>query len=50
MLDTFIQYFFVGTGLAAGLVVVAVGIWLFATLIAVVFIAVVTLIANLLSK
>ena len=50
MLDTAIQFFTIGASLVAGLVAGAIGLWLFATLVAVVFVAVVTLIAALFSK
>lgn len=50
MLDTAIQFFTVGASLVAGGVAGAIGLWLLATLVAVVFVAVVTLIAALFSK
>lgn len=50
MLDTAIQFFTIGASLVAGFIAGAIGLWLFATLVAVVFVAVVTLIAALFSK
>lgn len=50
MLDTAIQFFTIGASLVVGLIAGAIGSWLFATLVAVVFVAVLTLIAALFSK
>lgn len=50
MWDLATQFFTIGASLVAGLIAGAIGLWLFATLVAVVFVAVVTLIAALFSK
>jgi len=47
MLDTAIQFFTIGARLVAGLIAVAIALWLIVTFIAVLFVAVVTFIATL---
>jgi len=50
MLDTATHFFTIGASLVAGVIAGVIGLWLFATLVVVVFAAVVTLIAALFSK